>query len=266
MAIIEFKEVTLKVSQRPILTEFNASIEPGEFIGIFGANGARKTTLLRAILGLLKPTSGKIVVFHKMAQRGHCAIGFMPQINMSSQTMNRLSGKERLAAALNGFNWGLPYLNKQQRIEIDKAIDLVGAEKYANQPYIQLSGGEKQRLALAQALLSQPQVLLLDEPLNMLDPSQQQKMLALISSLQQEYKMTVLLTAHDFNPLIHIMTRILYLAAGKAAIGTVDDIVTSDQLSALYDTPIEVIKHNQRLFVIYPQALTNYLCQHSSTQ
>jgi zinc/manganese transport system ATP-binding protein len=244
MSVIEFKDLTLSVPDKKILSDFNAKIFEGELIGIFGANGSGKTTLLRSILGLHKFEKGQIIALDKTK------IGYMPQLR-EYHIAGQISGWEHLASTLNGSRWGFPYLNKKQKIKVNKIISLVGAEEFIHRAYLRLSGGERQRLNLAQALLNQPKILLLDEPLGGLDPGQQEKMLELINVIRKELNITILLTAHDFNPLLEYMNRLIYLAIGKAAIGTIDEIVTSSKLSWLYNSPIEVIRHQNRLFVIH---------------
>ncbi len=259
--MIEFENLTLSIhdknKRKNIIQDFNAGISRGEFVGIFGSNGSGKTSLLRSILGLFKPASGDIKIEKKSVQRGNSIIGYMPQLR-EHNFPGQLSGWEIVACSLNGFRWGLPYYNQQQKRYIKHMIDIVGAREYVHRAYSCLSGGEKQRLALAQALLSQPKILLLDEPLSGLDPGQQEKIIRLISDIQQKLNITVLLTAHDFNPLLNNMNKLIYLASGKAAIGTVEEVVTSEKLSWLYDSPIEVLRHQNRLFVIH-QTSGSYL-------
>ena len=145
-------------------------------------------------------------------------------------------------------------MNKAQQARVTEAITLAGLEDIIDQPYAQLSGGERQRLGLAQALINQPKALLLDEPLSSLDLKQQEKIITLIKDIQQQLKITVLFTAHDINPLLQVMDRIIYLAYGKAAIGTVAEVVTSSTLSWLYDTPLEVIPWEQSLLVVHKKS------------
>jgi zinc/manganese transport system ATP-binding protein len=250
MEVIEFQDLTLSVPGKTIINCFNAAIYTGEFIGIFGPNGSGKTSLLKSILGLFKPAAGKIVIEKKTAVRGNPVTGYMPQLR-GHVLPGRLSGWEYIAAALDGFRFGLPWLKKNQIRQIKDIVQLIGAENYVHRTYHCLSGGEKQRLALAQALLNQPRILLLDEPLSGLDPGQQEKMLLLISNIQKQLNMTVLVTAHDFNPLLSYMHRLIYLASGNAVIGTAAETLTSEKLSALYHTPIEVLSYRNRLFVIH---------------
>lgn len=249
MAAITIENLSLTYGDRVILRDFNATIAAGEFIGIFGPNGAGKSTLLRAILGLTTPSAGTIRIAQQPIQRGRFDIGYLPQAMQTVHT-SQLCGRARLAAACNGVKWGLPLLNKQQREDIERTLHLVNAHEFADRPYAQLSGGERQRLLLAQALLNKPTILLLDEPLTNLDPRQQEILLHVVQQIQREEKVTVLFTAHDVNPLLGIMDRIIYLARGNGVIGTVDEVVTDAKLSWLYGMPIEVIRYKQQLYVI----------------
>lgn len=253
MNAIEFHNLTLGFAQKKLLTDFSMTIEQGEFIGIFGPNGAGKSTLLRTILGLLRPLGGHLHVYNQPPQRGNRNIGYMPQLR-PQRAAHLLTAKTYLQAAALGLGWGLPLLNKPQRARLAEVITLTGLENIIDQPYAQLSGGERQRLGLAQALINQPQALLLDEPLSSLDLKQQEKMIALVKNIQQQLKITVLFTAHDINPLLQVMDRIIYLAQGKAAIGTVAEVVNSDTLSWLYDTPLEVIPWEQSLLVVHKKS------------
>jgi len=241
--------LSLAYGAHGILHDFTASIHYGEFIGVFGPNGAGKSTLLKGILGLVKPCGGELKVLGKSIERGNTAIGYLPQMR-SQLPHTQFSGRAIITAAIAGYRWGLPCISKQQYQEVEKVIALVEATHYADKPYQQLSGGERQRLILAQTLLNNPKVLLLDEPLANLDPRYQESLIELIQRLQRQLNITVLFTAHDVNPLLGVMDRVLYLARGNAAIGTVKQVITSEQLSALYQAPIEVVTHQQRLFVI----------------
>lgn len=249
MPAISIENLGLFFGARPIIQNFSASINAGEFIGIFGPNGAGKSSLLRMILGLISPNTGTLRVFDQTPQRGNIEIGYMPQSLKTIHT-SRLSGRSRVRAFYNGFKWGLPFVNKKQAQEIDHVIEVVGAQDFANRPFSELSGGEQQRFLLAQALLSRPKILLLDEPLTNLDPNYQEKLVQAVQNIQKQLHVTILFTAHDLNPLLGAMDRIIYLARGNAAIGTVSEIVTNEKLSWLYGTPMEVLHYQQRLFVI----------------
>ena len=249
MFAIELDRVTIARAGRPVLTDVNVTIRPGEFIGVFGANGAGKTTLLQAILGLLRPSSGVIKVLGATPTRGNPAAGYFPQRRASVADLH-LRGWDFVASALQGERWGLPLTGRAGRRDVDRAIATVEAPALASKPLCELSGGELQRLLIAQALLGKPKLLLLDEPLLSLDPRFQQATVALVKRIQQAEGITVLFTAHELNPLLDAMDRVLYLGGGHAALGSVDEVITGEVLSRLYGSPIDVLRVKGRLLVI----------------
>lgn len=250
MYAINIQHLTLAYDERVVLQDFTAQIATGEFIGIFGPNGAGKSTLLQTILGLLKPQQGTVTTLGKPVTRGNPAIGYLPQVRHALLTNNQLSGRTRIGLTLEGYRWGLPRISPQKKADIDWAIHRVAAQAYADRPFHQLSGGERQRLLLAQALLGKPKILLLDEPLTNLDPQHQENLIDIIQQIRRELNITVLFTAHDINPLLNSMDRVIYLARGYGTIGYVNEVITSEKLSGLYGIPIEVIQHAKQLFVI----------------
>jgi zinc/manganese transport system ATP-binding protein len=246
---IELERTTLARGSRIVLAEVSATIEPGEFIGVFGPNGSGKTTLLRAILGLLPPVAGEIRVFGGLPRRFGRNIGYLPQQRAAVADLP-IRGWDFVASACRGERWGLPLLGRLGRAQVARAIARVEAESIAHHRLSQLSGGELQRLLLAQALLGEPRILLLDEPLISLDPHFQRAVIALVRRVQLAEGITVLFTAHELNPLLGVMDRVLYLGNRRAAIGTVDEVITDQVLSRLYDMPIEVLRVNGRLVVV----------------
>ena len=249
MKAIEFNDVTLAIAGRDVLKGVSLAIGPKEFVGLLGPNGSGKTTLLRAILGLLVPSNGAIRVLAQPAARGNPAIGYLPQLRSNTEAL-RLNGWEFVAGVVDGHRWGLPFLNKTSRREVEWALDLVDARELASRPLAEISGGERQRLLLAQALIGRPKLLLLDEPLISLDPSHQRSVVALVKRLQQELGLTVLFSSHELNPLVGSIDQVLYLGNGRAAIGTVDEVITGPVLSKLYGSPIDVVKLGGRIFVL----------------
>ena len=249
MTAIELDRVTLARAGRIVLSDVSAAIEPGEFIGVFGPNGSGKTTLLHAILGILRPVAGEVRVFGAPPARGNRAAGYLPQHHARAADL-RLCGRDFVASAYRGACWGLPLLGRDGSYEVDRAIATVGAGALADRPVSELSGGELQRLLLAQALLGKPKLLLLDEPLISLDPHFQHAVVALVKQVQRAEGITVLFTAHDVNPLLGAMDRVLYLGQGRAALGTVDQVIADDVLTRLYGTPIEVLRVKGRVLVV----------------
>jgi zinc/manganese transport system ATP-binding protein len=249
MKAIEFVGVTLAFGARPVLSDIDLTIRQNEFVGVFGANGSGKTTLMRAILGLLPPRGGTVRVLDKPVARGNAAIGYMPQTRSTLEHL-RLSGWDFVASAVNGHRWGLPILDRAARKEVSWALEKVQAVELARRPLVETSGGERQRLLLAQALLGRPRLLLLDEPLISLDPHHQAMVVGLTRALQQELGMTVLFSAHELNPLLGALDRVLYLGQGHAALGAVREVVTGPVLSRLYGSEIDVVHLNGRIFVM----------------
>ena len=252
MNAIEFDAATLVIANRTVLQRVSFTVAPGEFIGVLGPNGAGKTTVMRAVLGLLRPASGTIRVMGAAPSRGDARLGYVPQ--QRSKVAPRLSGFDFVGSAAGGERLGLPYLDRATRTDVAHALDLVGAGALAARPLGELSGGERQRLLLAQALLGKPQLLLLDEPLLSLDPRHQAGVVALVRELQQRLGITVLFSAHDLNPLLGALDRVLYLGAGQAALGSLAEVVTPAVLSRLYGTPMQVVPVGRRLFVVAAEA------------
>ena len=246
---IELDRVTLARNDRVVLTEVTAAIRPGEFIGVFGPNGAGKSTLLHAILGLLRPSRGELRVFGSVPVRGNRDAGYLPQHRAPLAGL-RLRSRDFVASASEGERWGLAGPSRRTTADVDRALERVEAHALADRPVGELSGGELQRLLLAQALLGRPKLLLLDEPTVSLDPRFQQSTVDLVKRIQQEENVTVLFTAHELNPLLAAMDRVLYLGQGHAALGSVDEVITGEVLSRLYDTPIDVLRLAGRIVVV----------------
>lgn len=248
MDSVRFDRVSLMLGGQPVLTDVSIQIGAAEFVGVLGANGAGKTTLFRAILGLVPPASGRIEVLGGLARRGHSGIGYMPQSR--APAAGRLSGRDLLLAAVDGHRWGWVPATRARRREVDRVLSLTRSTDLADRLLGEMSGGERQRLLLAQALLGAPKLLLLDEPLSSLDPNRQAGLVALIQDIQRELRIPVLFSAHDLNPLLGVMNRVMYLGGGHAALGTVAEVITAPVLSRLYGAPIDVLHLNGRIFVI----------------
>jgi zinc/manganese transport system ATP-binding protein len=247
--VIITRNLVLGYEGDPLISPMTISIRPNEFIGILGPNGSGKSTFLKALLGLIKPISGQLLVLDKIPYYGNTKIGYMPQMRKSIAITN-LSSRSILEASCDGQKYGLPLLSPSKKQEIQKAIELVQASPYADRPFEQLSGGERQRIFLAQALLGAPSLLLLDEPLANLDPKYQEIFIDLLTNAQKKLNASILFTAHDPNPLLPVMDRVLFFGRGKAAIGKTNEIITSKKLSDLYETDIEVIQLKNKLFVL----------------
>lgn len=248
-AVLTLEHVGMRFLDRTVLEDIELTIGAGEFIGLIGPNGAGKSTLLRILLGLLRPTHGTVRVLDSPVRRGNRSIGYVPQkIHLDPATP--LTGRDLAGLGLDGHRFGMPLPRRARKTQIDEALRLVDATALADAPVGRLSGGEQQRLLIAQALLTDPKILLLDEPLSNLDIKSAREVVRLVSRIQRERGVTVILVAHDMNPLIDVMDRIIYLAHGRAAIGPVDLVVQSDVLSALYGYPVEVLRTHNRILVV----------------
>jgi zinc/manganese transport system ATP-binding protein len=247
--VIELEHTTLRVGGRDVLKDVSFAIRRGEFIGVLGPNGAGKTTLMRAILGLLPPSNGTIRVFDRSPCRGDASIGYLPQVRTVLPDL-RVRGLDFIASSLHGERWGVPNLSRADRQMIDETLALIGARDLAARPLSEMSGGERQRLLLAQALIGQPQLLLLDEPLISLDARHQEVVIDVVRKVCRERGMTVLFSAHELNQLIGTLDRVLYLGNGQAVLGTVEDVITAPVLSRLYDAAIQVVRAEGHIFVM----------------
>jgi zinc/manganese transport system ATP-binding protein len=245
---LSIKDAGVRLGGNEILRAVNAEIAPGEFIGIFGPNGAGKSTLIRCVLGLTPLASGSISVFGVPAGKANRMIGYMPQSRANLEG-TALSARSMVAAVAAGDGWGLPWSGRKLRAEIERVIELAGVTDYADRPFAVLSGGERQRIGLAQALLGRPQLLLLDEPLASLDPRNQMLLIERVTQIKKNTNTTILFTAHDVNPLLGVMDRVLYIAGGEAAIGSLDEVITSAALSHLYKTDIRVVRIEGNIFI-----------------
>lgn len=245
--------LTIRRGTQVVWSDATFAIAAGEFVAILGPNGAGKSTLLSLLLGLLRPTAGQLTIFGQPPRRGNPTIGYVPQRRTLDLEI-ALRGRDLVAMGIDGHRWGFAVPGRaadQRRQRVEDAIAAVEATAYADRSIGQLSGGERQRLWLAQALVGEPSLLLLDEPLASLDLRSALAMVQLIARLARERGITVLLVAHDINPLLPVVDRVLYIARGAIAMGAPAEIITTERLSALYQTPVEVL-HDQRgrVFVV----------------
>jgi zinc/manganese transport system ATP-binding protein len=241
--------VSVRLAGRQVLDNVRFSVRPGEFVGLIGPNGAGKTTLLRVILGLRQPTAGAVRVCGASYSGRRGLVGYVPQqIQLDPDLPVR--ARDLVALGLDGHRLGIPLPSRSRRERVAEMLRAVDAERFADQRVGSLSGGEQQRVMIAHALVSSPQLLLLDEPLANLDISSAEEIVALLAKITTEQRVSVLISAHGMNPLLPVMDRIVYLAAGRAASGTTDEVVRSDVLSGLYGHHVDVIRVHGRVLVV----------------
>jgi len=237
----------------PVWSGATFSIASNEFVAVLGPNGAGKSTMLRMILGLLPPLAGTIDVLGAPPRRGSPDIGYVPQ-GRSLDAGAAVRGTDLVGFGIDGHHWGFRSPMRSRRNHaavVANAIAAVGATEYASRRVSEMSGGERQRLLLAQALVGRPKLLLLDEPLANLDVRNEAAMVDVIAEVARSRGITVMLVAHDLNPLRHVIDRVCYVAGGGVATGTPDEVVTGPVLSRLYGAPVEVLTDSRgRRFVV----------------
>jgi zinc/manganese transport system ATP-binding protein len=245
--LLQLDGVGVRLGGRQVLSDVSFTVGKGEFAAIIGPNGAGKTTLIRVILGLRPTSAGRVI--KGLGEAGPGSIGYVPQKIVIDSDIP-LRARDVVALGLDGHKLGFPLPSKRRREQVDQALQDVGASGYADARVGELSGGEQQRVLIAHALVSRPQLLLLDEPLANLDLRSEQEIVTVLGKLAREQEIAVLLSAHDMNPLLPVMDRIIYIANGKVATGSTDEVVTSDGLTRLYGHPVDVLRVRGRVVVV----------------
>ena len=247
--ILTVDGVSVSLAGRQILDNVSFTIGPGQFTGLIGPNGAGKTTLLRVILGLQRPTAGSVAILGRPRSRRNPSIGYVPQKVLLDPDMP-MRARDLVALGLDGHRFGIPLGSRARRDAVAEMLDAVDAERFADARVGNLSGGEQQRVLIAHALISRPQLLLLDEPLANLDIGSVQEIISLLARIAATQQVAVLLSAHEMNPLLPVMDRIVYLAGGRAASGTTAEVVQAEVLSRLYGQHVDVLHVHGRVLVV----------------
>ena len=247
--ILVVDDVSVRLSGREVLSDVTFAIRPGEFTGLIGSNGAGKTTLFRVILGLQAPSVGSVLVDGRPRSRRNPLIGYVPQKFLLDPDMP-LRARDLVGLGIDAHRFGIPRPSRARRALIEQMLDAVDASAFADARVGNLSGGEQQRVLIAHALIGAPKLLLLDEPLANLDLRSGQEVVSLLARIAREQDIAVLISAHEMNPLLPVMDRIVYLAAGRAASGTTDEVVRAEVLSKLYGHHVDVLNVHGRVLVV----------------
>jgi zinc/manganese transport system ATP-binding protein len=247
--LLRLDRVGVRLGGREILRDVSFGLRPGEFAGLIGPNGAGKTTLLRVILGLQQPSSGAVLIDGSPRTARESSIGYVPQ-KLAIEPDMPLRVRDVVTLGLDGHRFGIRLPSRARRELVSGMITAVGARRYADARVGELSGGEQQRVMIAHALISRPRLLLLDEPLANLDLSSEQGIVSVLARLARAERVAVLLSAHDMNPLMPVMDRIVYVAAGRVAVGSTDEVVRPEVLSRLYGQHVDVIRVHGRVLVV----------------
>jgi len=246
---LEAKDLGVGYGAATVWRNASFAVERGEFVAVIGPNGAGKTTLFRLLLGLVPPAGGSVEVLGASPRRGSPEIGYVPQRHsIDYDTHVRCFDLVRLG--FSGHRWGFPLSGRREEAAARRALEAVGGLDLAEEPLNALSGGELQRIFLAEALVSQPALLLLDEPLSNLDLRRSKELVALVHRIVRTRRVAALLVAHDINPLIPYLDKVLYIANGQIASGPPSEVLTSASLTRLYGLPVEVLHDSQGHLVI----------------
>ena len=247
--LLRLEGVGVSLGGREVLRDVSLTVHPGEFTGLIGPNGAGKTTLLRIILGLQPVTRGSVLIDGAPRPPRDASIGYVPQ-KLGIEPDTPLRVRDVVSLGLDGHKFGIRLPSRARRELVDDMLTAVGARRYADARVGELSGGEQQRVMIAHALIGRPRLLLLDEPLANLDISSEQGIVSVLARLARAEGIAVLLSAHDMNPLMPVMDRIVYVAAGRVAVGTADEVVQPEVLSRLYGQHVDVIRVHGRVLVV----------------
>ncbi|MEA2486660.1 MAG: zinc/manganese transport system ATP-binding protein [Actinomycetota bacterium] len=254
---VDLHRASAGYEDRILWASLDLQISPGEFVAVLGANGTGKTTLLKVLLGLRRVSAGTVRVLGASPHRGDRRIGYVPQ-QRSFDPGLVLRGVDMVHLGLSGHRWGIGRRSLVDRARVERALDHLGATEYSGASIGSLSGGQQQRLRVAQALVSEPELLLADEPLLSLDPSSQKDVVGAIDSHRHSTGAAVVMVTHDINPIQSSVDRILYLAAGRWASGTPDQVLASDTLSELYGTQVDVVTVRDRVVIVGAPASTEH--------
>jgi zinc/manganese transport system ATP-binding protein len=238
-AALTFDDVSAARGGRLIWSEATFVVPAGGIVAVIGSNGAGKTTLLQIVLGLIPPASGRVRVFEQSPGALNRGIGYVPQNYGSSGEAIR--ARDAVMLGLKGHRWGFGGATRADNRRVDEVLAAVDATEVADKRLSQLSGGQRQRVALAEALVAEPRMLILDEPLASLDLRSQREIVAVLDRINKDLGVTVLVVAHDLNPLLGVLTSAIYLLDGHAHFDTVDGVVDEGLLSHLYGTRVEVV-------------------------
>ena len=248
-SILSLAGISVRLGCRDILNDVTLDIAPGQFVGLIGSNGAGKTTLLRVILGLLAPTAGAVQVAGRPRSRRNPLIGYVPQKFLLDPDAP-LRARDLVGLGIDAHRFGIARPSRARRAQVDEILAAVDAQGFADARVGLLSGGEQQRVLIAHALASRPQLLLLDEPLANLDLRSAREVVSLLARIAREQKIAVFISAHEMNPLLPVMDQIVYLAAGHAVAGPSEEVIRSDVLSRLYGQHVDVLNVHGRVLVV----------------
>jgi zinc/manganese transport system ATP-binding protein len=248
-AAIEFENAAVRLGDRQVWSHVNLEVAAGEFVAVLGPNGAGKSTLLKTLLGVVPLSEGRVRLFGRAVRRGSDEIGYLPQRRRFDPDL-RIRAVDLVRLGLDGGRWGLPIPSSEKAGRVAATVELVGATAYEGRPIGELSGGEQQRILIAQALVAGARMLALDEPLESLDLNNQQAISELVRRICRTQGVTVLLVAHDINPILPFVDRVVYVAGGHVLAGKPEEVIRTETLTELYGAPVEVLRTSDGRLVV----------------
>lgn len=260
VAALQLSGAAVRVGDRTLWSGVDLTVGAGEFVAVLGPNGVGKSTMVKAVLGSVPLEDGSLTVLGRPPGAANEHVGYLPQ-RRSFDPQLRIRGVDIVRLGLDGNRWGVPLPGSRRwsaRGRADTArvahvIEQVDATAYADRPIGELSGGEQQRMLIAQALVSRPRLLLLDEPLDSLDLPNQSAIAALVSRICRQEGVAVVMVAHDVNPILPYLDTVVYLAGGAAVCGLPREVITGPTLSRLYGSTVEVLETADGRLVVVGQ-------------
>ncbi|MEU6663992.1 metal ABC transporter ATP-binding protein [Streptomyces sp. NPDC046821] len=247
--VIGLHGAALSYGARTVWRDLQLDVRAGEFIAVLGPNGSGKSSLVRALLGRQSLSAGTLSVLGRAPREAARHIGYVPQqAEVSAQAL--LRARDLVRFGIDGHCFGPRLRTGAVRRRVDEILEAVGASAYADVPLGMLSGGERQRVRIGQALATDPRILLCDEPLISLDLHHQRAVTELIDARRRSHDTAVVFVTHEINPVLDLVDRVLYLAPGGHCVGTPDEVLTSESLSRLYGTQVDVVRVHGRIVVV----------------
>ncbi|PAY22246.1 ABC transporter ATP-binding protein [Dietzia natronolimnaea] len=249
--VVSLNSVTVSRGGRTLIRDLDLEVAAGEFVAVLGPNGAGKTTLLKVLLGELAPDSGTVLVDGRVPGDRGTHLGYVPQQKAFDPGIT-LRGRDLVGLGIDGTRWGpgWPTGRGEKRRVVADSLDRLGAGRLADKPLGRMSGGEQQRVRVAQAIACDPCVMLCDEPLLSLDLAGQRTVAAVLDHRRREHGTAVIFVTHEINPVLPMVDRIVYLVGGRHRIGTPEEVFTTDVMSDLYSSPVEVLRVRGQIIVV----------------
>lgn len=246
-SIIEMNHISFSYDHQQVLDDVSLTVKKGELVGLIGPNGSGKSTLMKLALGLMKPQKGEIRIFgkHSLSAKERSKVGYVSQKSNSFNSGFPATVREVVASGLTGKLGLFRWMKREDWNSVDEAIEQVGLSAFANRNIGKMSGGQQQRAFIARALVSQPELLILDEPTVGVDAKSTEQFYDLLTQLHQERGISMILVTHDIGAVTTYVDRIACLNKRLYFHGHSKDFVEHQEevLSAAYGHEVQVVQH-----------------------